>query len=129
MFIGPIVLHTTQKLYSSLHNLCSYKSVVTYATVPDDDAEVVNFKLTRIRSEPSSPVLPPDSSEEEFQSFIRQLSLEPGLDLLIQNTAITTSFRYRGYMELSEFLQGLNLNFPNITSLYRFWHLISTYIS
>ncbi|KAK3560968.1 hypothetical protein QTP86_023158 [Hemibagrus guttatus] len=94
-----------------------YKSVVTYATVPDGDAEVVDFKLTRIRRDTSSPAAQPDSSEEEFQSFIKQLSVGPGLDQLIQNTATTSSFRYRGYEEMSEFLRSLNLNFPKITSL------------
>ncbi|MCI4385837.1 hypothetical protein PGIGA_G00055340 [Pangasianodon gigas] len=94
-----------------------YKSVVTYATVPDGDAEIVDFKLTRIRSDTSSPAVHPDSSEEEFQSFIKQLSVGPGLDQLIQNTATTSSFRYRGYKEMSEFLRSLNLNFPKITSL------------
>ncbi|MCJ8740075.1 hypothetical protein PDJAM_G00054690 [Pangasius djambal] len=94
-----------------------YKSVVTYATVPDGDAEIVDFKLTRIRSDTSSPAVHPDSSEEEFQSFIKQLSVGPGLDQLIKNTATTSSFRYRGYKEMSEFLRSLNLNFPKITSL------------
>ncbi|KAG7321908.1 hypothetical protein KOW79_014766 [Hemibagrus wyckioides] len=92
-----------------------YKSVTTYATVPDGDAEVVDFKLTRIRRDTSSPDAHPDSSE--FQSFIKQLSVGPVLDQLIQNTATTSSFRYRGYEEMSEFLRSLNLNFPNITSL------------
>ncbi|TSN39321.1 Carboxypeptidase D [Bagarius yarrelli] len=91
-----------------------YKSVVTYATVPDGDAEIVDFKLTR---DPSSPVIQPNTHEEEFQSFIKQLSVGPGLDQLIQNTATPSSFRYRGYKELSEFLRSLNLNFPKITSL------------
>ncbi|KAK2831374.1 hypothetical protein Q7C36_016460 [Tachysurus vachellii] len=94
-----------------------YKSVVTYATVPDGVAEVVDFKLTRIQHVNSSPTSHRDSSEEEFQSFIKQLSVGPGLDQLIQNTATTSSFRYRGYKEVSEFLRSLNLNFPNITSL------------
>ncbi|XP_046719096.1 carboxypeptidase D [Silurus meridionalis] len=94
-----------------------YKSVVTYATVPEGDAEIVDFKLTRIRSDTGIPAAPSDSSEEEFQSFIKQLSVGPGLDQLIQNTATTSSFRYRGYKETSEFLRSLNLNFPKITSL------------
>lgn len=104
--------------FTSLNNLFSYKSVVLYATVPEGAAEVVDFKLTRIR-DTSSPAVPPDSNEEEFQSFIKQLSLGPGLDQLIQNTATTSSFLYRGYMEQSEFLRSLNLNFPKITSLRR----------
>lgn len=110
-------------------NLSSYKSIVTYATVPDGDAEVVDFKLTRIQSDTSSPVVHPDSSEEEFQSFIKQLSVGPGLDQLIQSIDTTTSFRYRGCRELSEFLRSLNLNFPNITSLRRCWTLTSTHNS
>lgn len=111
--------------FSSLHNLSSYKSVVTYATVPDGDAEVVDFKLTRIH-DMISPAVPKDSSEEEFQSFIKQLSLGPGLDQLIQSTATTSSFLYHGSMELSEFLRSLNLNFPKITSLRRYCCLTFT---
>lgn len=122
-----INLIVERNFFSSLHDASSYKPVDTYATVPEGNAEVVDFKLTRIRSEPSSPAVPPDSSEVEFQSFIRQLSLEP--DQLIQNTAPTSSFRYRGYMELSEFLRSLNLNFPKITSLRRYWSITSTPIS
>ncbi|XP_072548111.1 carboxypeptidase D [Salminus brasiliensis] len=102
-----------------------YTSVDTYATVPEDGVEVVDFKLTRIRSDGSRQMAKGssahvDSSEEEFQSFIKQLSVGGGLDQLIQDTATTsTSLRYRRYKELSEFLRGLTFNFPNITSLYR----------
>ncbi|XP_062872508.1 carboxypeptidase D [Trichomycterus rosablanca] len=94
-----------------------YTSVDTYATVPENGVEVVDFKLTRIRSDSSGPATHSDSSEEEFHSFIKQLSVGPGLDQLIQNTGTTTSFRYHSYKELSEFLRSLNLNFPNITFL------------
>lgn len=86
--------------------------------------EVVDFKLTRIHSDmngqtATGPNAQPDSSEEEFHSFIKQLSVGDGLDQLIQNTATTSSFRYRRYKELSEFLRGLTFNFPHITSLNR----------
>lgn len=95
-----------------------------YATVPKEGVEVVDFKLTRIHSEPKgqSPKGPPatqDPSEEEFQSFIKDLSLGTGLDELVRSTATESSFRYRRYNELAKSLRGLTLNFPKITSLRR----------
>uniref|UniRef100_A0A667WLE9 Carboxypeptidase D n=1 Tax=Myripristis murdjan TaxID=586833 RepID=A0A667WLE9_9TELE len=99
-----------------------YTPVKLYATVPKEGVEVVNFKLTRIHSEPKgqSPKGPPatqDPSEEEFQSFIKDLSLGTGLDELVRSTATESSFRYRRYIELAKSLRGLTLNFPKITSL------------
>uniref|UniRef100_W5KNE2 Carboxypeptidase D n=1 Tax=Astyanax mexicanus TaxID=7994 RepID=W5KNE2_ASTMX len=102
-----------------------YTSVDTYVTVPKDGVVVEDFNLTRIRSDGNRQTakgsrVHVDASEEEFQSFIKQLSVGGGLDQLIQDTSTTsTTLRYRHYKELSEFLRGLNFNFPNITSLQR----------
>lgn len=102
-----------------------YTSVGTYVTVPKDGVEVVDIKLTRIRSDGNRQAakgsrVHVDASEEEFQSFIKQLSVGGGLDQLIQDTSTTsTTLRYRRYKELSEFLRGLTFNFPNIVSLHR----------
>lgn len=92
--------------------------------MPKEGVEIVNFTLTRIHSytngqmtEDTTPIL--DPSVEEFQSLIKQLSGESGLDKLIKDTPTQSSFRYRRYSEVSEFLRGLTLNFPEITSLHR----------
>ncbi|XP_067222221.1 carboxypeptidase D [Chanodichthys erythropterus] len=100
-----------------------YSSVSTYVTVPKEGVEIVNFTLTRIHSytngqatEDTTPIL--DPSVKEFQSLIKQLSGESGLDKLIKDTPTQSSFRYRRYSEVSEFLRGLTLNFPEITLLH-----------
>ncbi|KAK9962180.1 hypothetical protein ABG768_007557 [Culter alburnus] len=99
-----------------------YSSVSTYVTVPKEGVEIVNFTLTRIHSYTNgqttedTPIL--DPSVKEFQSLIKQLSGESGLDKLIKDTPTQSSFRYRRYSEVSEFLRGLTLNFPEITSLH-----------
>ncbi|XP_026853521.2 carboxypeptidase D [Electrophorus electricus] len=87
-----------------------YTSVDTYVTVPQEGVEQVHFKLTRIHLNPN---------EEDLQSFIKQLSTSPDLDRLIPDTTTSSSFRYHGYKEMSEFLRGLKLNFPKITALRR----------
>ncbi|XP_051521025.1 carboxypeptidase D-like [Myxocyprinus asiaticus] len=100
-----------------------YTSVSTYAFVPEDGVEIVNFTLTRIHSsvngrtmEDATPIQ--DPNVKEFQSLIKQLSGGSGLDELIKNTPTQSSFRYRRYSEVSEFLRGLTLNFPEITLLH-----------
>ncbi|XP_048016143.1 carboxypeptidase D [Megalobrama amblycephala] len=100
-----------------------YSSVSTYVTVPKEGVEIVNFTLTRIHSytngqttEDTTPIL--DPSVKEFQNLIKQLSGESGMDKLIKDTPTQSSFRYRRYSEVSEFLRGLTLNFPEITSLH-----------
>ncbi|XP_030634505.1 carboxypeptidase D isoform X1 [Chanos chanos] len=100
-----------------------YNSVDTYATVGKDRVEVVDFKLTRkypgdvSRQSADGPSTTQDPDEEEFQSFIKQLSVGSGLDQLVKSTETKGSFRYHRYKELSEFLRGLTYNFPAITSL------------
>lgn len=105
-----------------------YESLKTYATVSKDTAEMVDFRLTRVHSDPngqrtfgSQPTENP--SEKEFRSLIKDLSQGPGLDQLISNTATETKFRYRRYKEMSAFLRGLMLNFPSITYLRRYQEL------
>ncbi len=102
--------------------------------MPKEGVEIVNFTLNRIHSyingqttEDTTPVL--DPSVKEFQSLIKQLSGESGLDKLIKDTPTQSSFRYRRYGEVSEFLRGLTLNFPEITSLqrYRTYYTIRMY--
>lgn len=91
----------------------------------NDRAEIVDFRLTRVHSDPNSQhiVGPPPTenpSEKELRSLIKDLSLGQGLDQLVRSTATETKFHYRRYKELSAFLRGLMLNFPTITSLRRY---------
>lgn len=102
-----------------------YESLKTYATVSKDSAETVDFRLTRVHSDPNSqhikgPQPTENPSEKELRSLIKDLSLGQGLEQLVRNTATETKFRYRRYKELSGFLRGLMLNFPTITSLRRY---------
>ncbi|XP_054461037.1 carboxypeptidase D [Anoplopoma fimbria] len=100
-----------------------YNPLRTYATVSKGHVELVDFRLTRVHSEPNgqSPMGPEPTqnpSEKAFQSLIKDLSLGQGLEQLVRSTATENSFRYRRYKELSGFLRGLTLNFPKITSLH-----------
>ncbi|XP_041734197.2 carboxypeptidase D [Coregonus clupeaformis] len=109
--------------YHLIASARGYNSVKIYATVPEEGVELVDFRLTRVRSEPNGqapkdPGATQDPAEEAFQSVIKNLSLGQGLEQLVQSTATESSFRYRRYKELSEFLRGLTLNFPKITSLH-----------
>lgn len=102
-----------------------YESLKTYATVSTDRAEIVDFRLTRVHPDPKSQhVLGPpptqNPSEKELRSLIKELSLGQGLEQLVRSTATETKFHYRRYKELSGFLRGLILNFPNITSVRRY---------
>ncbi|XP_076591079.1 carboxypeptidase D isoform X2 [Chaetodon auriga] len=109
--------------YSITASAHGYKSVRTYATVSKDRVELVDFRLTRVHSDPNGqpldgPQPTQNPSEKEFQSLIKNLSLGQGLEQLVRSTATENSFRYRGYKELSGFVRGLTLNFPEITSLH-----------
>lgn len=108
--------------YSITASAHGYKSVRTYATVSKEGAEVVDFRLTRVHSDPNGqpldgPQPTQNPAEREFQSLIKELSLGQGLEQLVRSTATESSFRYRRYKELSAFVRGLTLNFPKITSL------------
>ncbi|KAL3992004.1 zinc finger protein [Sarotherodon galilaeus] len=109
----------TYAITASAHG---YKPVTIYATVSKDRVEVVDFRLTSVRSEgnrhsSSGPRPTQNPSEREFQSLIKELSVGQGLDELVKNTAAESNFRYRPSKEMSAFLRGLTLNFPHITSL------------
>ncbi|XP_070684759.1 carboxypeptidase D [Pempheris klunzingeri] len=113
----------TPGTYSITASAHGYKHVRTYATVTNDGVEVVDFRLTRVHSDPNGqslegPQPTQNPSEREFQSLIKDLSLGQGLEQLVRSTATESSFRYRHYKELSGFVRGLTLNFPKITSLH-----------
>lgn len=110
----------TYAITASAHG---YKPVTIYATVSKDRVEVVDFRLTSVRSEgnrhsSSGPRPTQNPSEKEFQSLIKELSVGQGLDELVKNTATESNFRYRPSKEMSAFLRGLTLNFPHITYLH-----------
>ncbi|KAM6945975.1 carboxypeptidase D [Aplochiton taeniatus] len=103
--------------YSITASARGFKPVKIVAIVPEEGVELVDFKLTPRSQDPKGPLTTPNPSQEAFQGFIKDLSLGQGLDRLVKSTATESSFRYRRYQELSEFLRGLHLNFPKITSL------------
>ncbi|KAL2096139.1 hypothetical protein ACEWY4_008287 [Coilia grayii] len=96
-----------------------YSPVRVTVSVPEKGAKEVNFLLPRLRGEGSEQVTKDgaEGTDQEFQSFIRELSIGSGLDQLLKSTATDSSFYYHNYQGLSEFLRGLNLNFPKIVSL------------
>uniref|UniRef100_A0A3Q3LCT9 Carboxypeptidase D, a n=1 Tax=Mastacembelus armatus TaxID=205130 RepID=A0A3Q3LCT9_9TELE len=114
-----LLVPDTYTITASAHG---YIPVTIYASVSKDRVEVVDFRLTRLHSDPGQSQKGPqptqNPSEKEFQSLIKDLSLGPGLEQLVKSTATENSFRYRRYKELSAFLRGLTLNFPKITSLH-----------
>lgn len=97
-----------------------YTPLTTYATVSKGRAEVVDFRLTRVHSDsklqPSVGPYVKWNSSDKFQRLIKDLSEGQGLEQLVNSTATENSFRYRSYKDRSDFLRGLNLNFPKITS-------------
>eukprot|EP00066_Takifugu_rubripes_P017490 XP_011606756.1 PREDICTED: LOW QUALITY PROTEIN: carboxypeptidase D [Takifugu rubripes] len=108
--------------YSVTASAEGYESLKTYATVSKDSAEMVDFRLARVHSDPNShhivgPQPTENPSEIEFRSLIKDLSRGQSLEQLVRNTATENKFRYRRYKDLSGFLRGLMLNFPTITSL------------
>ncbi|XP_029301845.1 carboxypeptidase D [Cottoperca gobio] len=109
--------------YSITASAHGYKPVRTYATVSKSGAEVVDFRLTRVHSDPNGqsvqgPQPTQNPSEKKFHTLIKDLSLGQGLEQLVKSTATDNSFRYRRYKEMSGFVRGLTLNFPKITSLH-----------
>ncbi|XP_043974621.1 carboxypeptidase D [Gambusia affinis] len=101
-----------------------YKPLTTYATVSKGQAEVVDFRLTRLNSENTGhastvPQLTRSPSDRALSSLIKELSLDQGLEQLVKSTATDNSFRYRRPKDLEAFLRGLTLNFPQITSLHK----------
>ncbi|XP_030600026.1 carboxypeptidase D [Archocentrus centrarchus] len=109
--------------YSITASAHGYKAVTIYATVSKDRVEVVDFRLTPLRSESNGQSFrgfrtTQNPIERVFQSLIKELSLGQGLEELVRSTATESNFRYRPSKEMSAFLRGLTLNFPKITVLH-----------
>uniref|UniRef100_A0A1A8FK58 Carboxypeptidase D, a n=1 Tax=Nothobranchius korthausae TaxID=1143690 RepID=A0A1A8FK58_9TELE len=110
----------TYTITASAHG---YKPVRTYATVTEDRAETVDFRLTQsdLSSSnrfPSSPQPTQSPSEKELGSLIKKLSSDQGLEQLVKSTNTGNSIRYRRPKEWSDILNSLKLNFPQITKLH-----------
>lgn len=104
-----------------------YDPVTKTVEVDSKGGVQVNFTLSRTDAkveEGKVPVLnTPDTSdpnEKEFETLIKDLSAENGLErLLLASSGKVSPYRYRPYKDLSEFLRGLYLNYPHITNLTR----------
>lgn len=109
----------TYLIQASAHG---YEPRMTYASVSKDRVEVVDFRLTRLHSDPngqSTNGLEPtqNPSEKEFQHLIKDLSLGQGLEQLVKSIATENTFRYRRYKELPDTFRSFTLNFPKITAV------------
>ncbi|XP_044139719.1 carboxypeptidase D [Bufo gargarizans] len=106
-----------------------YVPVTKVVNVTEGDAVVTNFTLVRsgadLHKEDKNKVSvvepeKPDPNTQEFETLIKDLSAENGLEhLLLSTSGDIDLYRYRPYHDLSESLRGLNLNYPNITRLTR----------
>ncbi|KAM6315882.1 carboxypeptidase D [Podargus strigoides] len=102
-----------------------YDPVTKTVEVGSKGGVQVNFTLSRTDmkvEEGKVPVLnTPDTSdpnEKEFETLIKDLSAENGLEhLLLTSSGDVSPYRYHPYKDLSEFLRGLYLNYPHITNL------------
>ncbi|XP_041851854.1 carboxypeptidase D isoform X2 [Melanotaenia boesemani] len=114
-----LLIPGTYLITASAHG---YKPLTIYATASNNRAEVVDFRLRRLYSDSTSessgskPTQNP--SEKELHSLITELSIGQGLDQLVHSAGTENSFRYQNSKDLSAFLTGLKLNFPNITFLH-----------
>lgn len=103
-----------------------YNSEMKTVKVGDKYAVQVNFTLTRKSSVLEEGKVPDlnmadtdDPITKEFETLIKNLSAENGLERLLLSSADVRLYRYRPYNVVSMFLRGLNLNYPHITNLTR----------
>ncbi|XP_029467086.1 carboxypeptidase D [Rhinatrema bivittatum] len=104
-----------------------YVPVTKSVTVPDGATVQVNFTLSRSAADSSkeevgkAPVTNSESSDpttKEFESLIKDLSAENGLEHLLLSLSMDfPPNRYHSFKDLSESLRGLFLNYPQITNL------------
>ncbi|XP_057694558.1 carboxypeptidase D [Corythoichthys intestinalis] len=115
--------------YSITASANGYQPLKTYATVSKNGVEVVDFRLTSLHSEsngqsPSKPQPSHNPPEVGFESLIKDLSLGLGLEQLVKSIDTEKSFRFRGYKDISAFLQDLTHNYTKITSLQSLGHSV-----
>ncbi|OCT91125.1 hypothetical protein XELAEV_18014180mg [Xenopus laevis] len=104
-----------------------YVPVTKNVNVTEREAALVNFTLVRSgadfhKEDKGKPFITevenPDPNTKEFETLIKDLSAENGLEHFLMSTLVDIDrFRYRPYKDLSGFLRGLNLNYPHITNL------------
>ncbi|CAM4679436.1 unnamed protein product [Caretta caretta] len=109
-----------------------YNPLTKTVNVGDRGVMQVNFTLSRTDSkveEGKTPVITngdtSDPSTKEFETLIKDLSAENGLERLVLTSSMDVSpYRYRPYKDLSDFLRALNLNYPQITNLTNLGHSV-----
>ncbi|XP_004706949.2 carboxypeptidase D, partial [Echinops telfairi] len=106
-----------------------YNPVTKNVTVTGEGATRVNFTLVRSSTDSSneskkgkgdstSTDEASDPTTKEFETLIKDLSAENGLeDLMLRSSSNLALYRYHSYKDLSEFLRGLVMNYPQITNL------------
>ncbi|KAK2525433.1 carboxypeptidase D [Columba livia] len=117
-----LLVQGTYKITASARG---YDPVTKTVEVGSKGGVQVNFTLSRTDikvQEGKTPILnTPDTSdpnEKEFETLIKDLSAENGLEhLLLTSSGDVPPYRYRPYKDLSEFLRALYLNYPLITNL------------
>lgn len=117
-----LLVQGTYKITASARG---YNPVTKTVAVDSEGAVQVNFTLKRTDAKVEEGKVPapntPDTSdpnEKEFETLIKDLSAENGVErLLLSSSGKVSPYRYRPYKDLSEFLRGLYLNYPHITNL------------
>uniref|UniRef100_G1QU52 Carboxypeptidase D n=1 Tax=Nomascus leucogenys TaxID=61853 RepID=G1QU52_NOMLE len=108
-----------------------YNPVTKNVTVKSEGAIQVNFTLVRSSTDSNneskkgkgastSTSGASDPTTKEFETLIKDLSAENGLESLMLRSASNLAlalYRYHSYKDLSEFLRGLVMNYPHITNL------------
>nr|XP_020818855.1 carboxypeptidase D [Phascolarctos cinereus] len=104
-----------------------YNPITKNVTVKDEGAVQVNFTLVRSSSDSRNKSKmkeimadsgTSDPTTKEFETLIKDLSAENGLErLMLSSSPNLALYRYHSYKDLSEFLRGLVMNYPHITNL------------
>ncbi|KAB1265975.1 Carboxypeptidase D, partial [Camelus dromedarius] len=106
-----------------------YNPVTKNVTVKSEGAIQVNFTLVRSstdsnneskkgKGDSTNTEEASDPTTKEFETLIKDLSAEHGLeDLVLRSSSNLDLYRYHSYKDLSEFLRGLVMNYPQITNL------------
>lgn len=108
-----------------------YNPVTKNVTVKAEGAIQVNFTLVRSSTDSNNELKKSkgestntddasDPTTKEFETLIKDLSAENGLEgLMLRYSSNLALYRYHSYKDLSEFLRGLVMNYPHITNLTR----------
>uniref|UniRef100_A0A2K6ULW3 Carboxypeptidase D n=1 Tax=Saimiri boliviensis boliviensis TaxID=39432 RepID=A0A2K6ULW3_SAIBB len=106
-----------------------YNPVTKNVTVKSEGAIQVNFTLVRSSTDSNNESKKgkgaststddaSDPTTKEFETLIKDLSAENGLEsLMLRSSSNLALYRYHSYKDLSEFLRGLVMNYPHITNL------------